>query len=257
MVRKTLLKRGMKMLAAPMLAAATWAILGAGARHLEDRLCKHVNITIDSQEENYFLDVGAIKRLIGADEKLRGARVGQIGLDELERTILATRYAEDVQAYLGAACTLNVHIKLKKPVARIVNTDGTGFYLDRNREPMPLSGHFSARTLPVRGMFSERVDSLGQAADSGLVRLFPMLNYIHETPFWKAQIAEVVTLPDGEIILFPQIGRTPIHFGGVENYPEKFERLQLFYRKILGGLGWNYYRSISVKYDNQVIGEKR
>ena len=251
------MKRGLKMLAAPALAMATWAMLGAGTRHHEERLCKHVNISIDSQEENYFLDVGAIKRLIGADEKLRGARIGQIGLDELERTVLATRYAEDVQAFMGAACTLNVHIKLKKPVARIVNIDGTGFYIDARREPMPLSGHFSARTLPVRGMFSERVDSLGQAADSALVAMFPMLVHIHENPFWKAQIAEVVTLPDGEIILFPQIGRTPIHFGSVENYPEKFERLHRFYQKILGGLGWNYYRSISVKYDNQVIGEKR
>jgi cell division protein FtsQ len=250
-------KRTANALAAPALALATWALMGAGTRQLEDRVCKHVNISIDSQEENYFLDVSAIKKLIGAEEKLRGARIGQIGLDELERKIMATRYAEETQVFVGAECTLNVYIKLKKPVARIVNVDGTGFYLDAKREPMPLSGHFSARTLPVRGMFSERVDSLGRAADSSLVALFPMLEYIHQRAFWKAQIAEIVTLPDGDLILFPQIGRTPIHFGTVENFPEKFERLQQFYQKIVSGLGWNYYRSISVKFGNQVVGEKR
>ncbi|MDW8334192.1 MAG: hypothetical protein RMM53_08265 [Bacteroidia bacterium] len=250
-------QNGKRWLAAPALAALTWALLGAGTRHAEERLCKHVNVVIDSQEENYFLDAGAIKRLVGAEERLRGASIGQIELDEIERTILATRYAQDVQAFIGASCTLNVHIRLKRPVARIVNVDGTGFYLDENREPMPLSGHFSARTLPVRGMFSERVDSVGQAADSGLVALFPMLKYIHENPFWKAQIAEIAVLPDGEMILFPQIGNTRIYFGTAENFPDKFERLKQFYQKALGRLGWNYYRSVNVKFDHQVIGEKR
>ncbi len=78
---------------------------------------------------------------------------------------------------------------------------------------------------------------------------------MEKSPFWKAQIAQAEIAKDGDITLYPQIGRQTIDFGQPENIEDKFKRLDIFFKKILPVKGWNYYQKVSIKYNNQIVCE--
>ena len=54
--------------------------------------------------------------------------------------------------------------------------------------------------------------------------------------------------------MIPTIGNHIIEFGDGSNCEQKFDRLFLFYKQVLGKTGMERYARINVKYEKQVIG---
>lgn len=66
------------------------------------------------------------------------------------------------------------------------------------------------------------------------------------------------TTPSGalEVELTPRSGRFTILFGRLEEVDRKLDKLMRFYRNGLSTLGWETYRSIDIRYRNQVVCKK-
>ena len=63
---------------------------------------------------------------------------------------------------------------------------------------------------------------------------------------------------DGQMEVIPKIGGQTIRFGMVdENLPEKFDRLKIFYNEGLRKVGWDKYKTIDLRYKDQVVCERR
>ena len=59
-----------------------------------------------------------------------------------------------------------------------------------------------------------------------------------------------------EYIRTPQFSKQKIIFGYPDNLDEKFEKINIFYKKIVPAKGWNTYRTVNVKFKNQIICDK-
>ena len=101
----------------------------------------------------------------------------------------------------------------------------------------------------------------GQLAQSDLtesphgVRILKLLKYIDNDPFWKAQISGLEINLNGDILFHPQVTKQIVAFGKAENIEAKFKKLDIFYREILPQKGWNHYRTVNLKYHNQIVCE--
>jgi len=80
-----------------------------------------------------------------------------------------------------------------------------------------------------------------------------LLNYINKSEFWKAQIEQVYVNSDREFELVPKVGNHTILFGDTTQTEGKFKKLEVFYREGLNTDGWNDYKTINVKFKNQII----
>jgi cell division protein FtsQ len=108
----------------------------------------------------------------------------------------------------------------------------------------------------VSGYITESLQ-MGDSLKSEIGKqLFPMLQYIHEDAFFRAQISELVVSQNGDITLLPEVGNISVEFGTSEEYQTKLENLMLFYRQVLNRTGWDRYKKVSVKFRGQVVATR-
>ncbi len=122
----------------------------------------------------------------------------------------------------------------------------------------------------IRGLYQDTVKQIARQQESrkmmqkklqknyeDFVKLLTFVEHVESDSFWRSEVVQIVarSTPAGalEVDLIPRSGDFRIRFGRLDDFGRKFERLERFYRKGLSRIGWNYYRSIDVRYDNQVI----
>ena len=74
--------------------------------------------------------------------------------------------------------------------------------------------------------------------------------YIGPTNFGKIALATTVFTFVQTLTWF---GNQEILFGKIEDFVGKFQKLQTFYKKIIPAKGWNMYKKINLKFENQII----
>ena len=89
------------------------------------------------------------------------------------------------------------------------------------------------------------------------IKLLTFVEYVENDAFWRSEVVQIVahSTPAGslEVDLVPRSGKFTIRFGRLDGVERKFDRLARFYRQGLSRIGWDAFRSIDVRYDNQVI----
>lgn len=93
------------------------------------------------------------------------------------------------------------------------------------------------------------------------IKLTNFVKLIEGDDFWRAQIVEIVVSQSQEGALFlrlvPRAGNHTIIFGRIEEVESKLDRLMRFYREGLDKEGWNAFRTIDVRFANQVVCTRR
>lgn len=92
------------------------------------------------------------------------------------------------------------------------------------------------------------------------MKLLTFVQFIEEDDFWRSEVVQIVTraTPSGamEVELIPRSGRHTILFGRLEQEDAKLDKLLRFYRKGLNNIGWDEYKTIDIRYNDQVVCRK-
>lgn len=92
------------------------------------------------------------------------------------------------------------------------------------------------------------------------MKLLTFVKYVENDDFWRSEVVQITarTTPSGalEVDLTPRSGRYLICFGRLEKMDEKFDKLLRFYRSGLSVIGWDTYRTIDIRYNDQVVCRK-
>ena len=94
-----------------------------------------------------------------------------------------------------------------------------------------------------------------------LYKLLNFVNFVEGDPFWRSQIVQInVTTPKGystpQIEIVPRAGQHVVCLGDVERAEAQLEKLLLFYREALAWEGWDGYRYIDLRYEDQIVCTK-
>ncbi|MPQ48628.1 cell division protein FtsQ [Marinifilum sp. N1E240] len=175
-----------------------------------------------------------------------GNSISSVNKEILEDMIDEVPYVKKSEVYSSLSGKLIVEIHQRKPIVRILK--GKGYYIDEEGKKMPLSTKFTSRVLVVSG-----------AVNDILIKeeLLELVKFITNDEFWKSQITQVHVTSGKEYILVPRVGAHKIELGSVENYQKKFQKLYALYTSGFSKTGWNKYKRISLKYENQVVCTKK
>ncbi len=222
-------------------------------------LCKTVQININREDENYFINSDDIKHILfSAGDSLIGREVDQIPTSLLELLIRKNKYVKDAEVYIDVKGNLHVNVIQRSPLLRILNLQNMSYYVDEDGYKMPLSALYSARVLVANGNIEEEYDVINDTIHSQKIKdLYFLAGYIKKDVFWDAQIEQIFIEQNNDLIMIPRLGDHKIVLGDTSRIDEKFENLMVFYKKALPKVGWETYHTISVKYKGQVVCTRR
>lgn len=87
--------------------------------------------------------------------------------------------------------------------------------------------------------------------------LTSLLLAIRDNSFWSAEVVQIVATGGGreplQLAIIPRSGRFTVDLGTTEELEQKLHRLYRFYTHGLDNVGWDRYRSISLRYKGQVV----
>ena len=177
-----------------------------------------------------------------------GKKMSEINTLEILDTILTNKLVKSAEVYTAQNGRVVANIYQRDPVLRVISDTKGSFYIDDNRERMPVSSNFAVYVPLATGAIDE---------EFAQNELYDFAAFLNENPEWSAWIDQIVVKPNKDVDFIPRAGDFRIAFGKLDNYPEKFARFALFIEKGLNVVGWNRYSEISLKYDNQVVCTKK
>ncbi|QXU42374.1 cell division protein FtsQ [Pedobacter sp. D749] len=219
--------------------------------------CTDVKILIPGADN--FIEREEIDAILKEDQGvLLGRNLENINIHKIEKKLQSNPYIGFAKVYVDMDGVLHIEVKQRQPILRILNENGQDFYIDNEGLKMPISSNFTANVLVATGhiteVFGSRVDSL----HTQLARdLYKTAQYIKKDTLWDSQIEQIVVDQKNDIELIPRVGNQRIILGDADSLEKKMKNLLLFYKKAMPQVGWDTYRTINIKYTNQIVCEKR
>lgn len=218
--------------------------------------CTDVKILIPGADN--FIEREEIDAILKQSQgNLVGKPLGEINIHEIEKTIQANPYIAFAKVYADMDGVIQIQIKQRQPVLRIINAGGQDYYIDRDGLKMPMSPNFTANVLVATGNifegFGGRVDTLITPL---VVDLYKAALFLKQDTLWDAQIEQIFVNPKSDIELIPRVGNQRIILGNADSLAVKMGNLLAFYKQAMPLVGWDTYKTINIKYINQIICEK-
>ena len=200
----------------------------------------HVKILPNS---SYFISADSIRNTIN---KYILTSKDSISLSKIEQEIDKNTYVEKSQVYMKIGQELNVDIKQKEPVARVITVDSI-FYLDKNSNFMSLS-KLKSSNVPLIFGFSEYSD---------LKYLTEISLMIKNDEFLNKNISQIFIKDDQKIDLKMRGNNTIIEFGNNNRLKNKTKNLKAFYNRAISKNEIDKYKKINLRFENQVVVVKK
>jgi len=228
----------------------------------EKKPLQQVNIHVARSSEKGFLDKEEIFNYV--ENQLNDTiRLKDIEFKFIEDSLQKNPWVEKIDAFTDIDGNLIINIKESEPILRVVNQYGKSFFLDRNGRILPLSIKYTPRLLvangyiqtnPVKG-FTNINDTVYKFSD--LKKLLAIDEQIEQFPLLKSLVSEIYLNSNHQFDLIPMIGDQLIRLGDTTNLNDKLENLVLFYKRSLIHGGWDKYKTLSLKYSNQIVCTKK
>ena len=216
--------------------------------------CKSIVVYI-SPNSPRFMDEDEIANMIEkSGEPIIGHKLSDINIENLEKKLSTFTTLNNVEIYrkieargISFNGKLVINVDERTPVLRMKNAY-EDYYLDHEGVKIPVSSKYIERILIATGTFPDITERNN---------ILEMTDFVNKDEFWRAQIEQVLIQPKGDLLLLPQVGDYLIEFGKADNYKAKFRNLKAVYQQGFKNFGWNKYKAISVKYQNQVVCTKK
>ncbi len=231
-------------------------ILTSAIQSQKELTCKGIKVKIDYESGFAFVTVKEIEDRINylSGEQTIGRKISAIDFKTLEKETEKNPYVSNAELFVDGSNTIHVSVEQKRPILRVLNNDGVGYYISDCCERLPLHASFTPHLTVAVGNVETGVASRDSVV---AIHLFTLTNEMLKDEFLNSFIDQIEVLPNGEMNLMPKGGLHTIKLGRIDNtLSDKLSKLKVFYKEGLNKLGWEKYKTINLKYSNQVVCEK-
>jgi len=212
--------------------------------------CTGVDVFFEEKEQ--FIPRKEIEDIVhNTVSGLKTRKLTSLNTEAIERQIEKHPWVRNAEVFVGYqrmdnkffAGRLKIWIDQRDPFFRVMTADG-GYYVDTEGKKVPFSYINTAKVVVCTGTITRKM------IDGDLTTF---INYINDERFWKAQIEQIHVKSNGEFVLVPRAGGHLIEMGRVEKLDIKFRNLLAFYKQGFKNGGWDKYRRVSLRFDNQIV----
>lgn len=201
------------------------------------------------------------KDILGIIQQQHGEMVGRtletLPYHAIEESIEALPYVSEAMVSMDMDGSVTIRIKQRKAVVRVINSTGKDFYIDEAGLKIPVSLKYAPRVPVANGYIAEPYNEALDSMRSPLMHdIFKTAQYISADSVWSNQVVQLYVNAQGDIELAPRVGRQQIILGNSDALDEKFQKLMLFYTKIVPRVGIDAYKSVNLKYKGQLVCER-
>lgn len=233
-----------------------------------ETICTGLNITVKDSTELKFITPAVVRNiLISSGLVLTGAQLDTINPIHIERAIAKRAYVKRVSAYTSMDGKVNIEVEQRRPILRVQSANGYHFYVSEDHCILPIQRYFFVDVPIVTGVpqfvFGTNFAGAIPIASPGekkspeyaifLENLINFVRFLQRDSFWGTQVVQINVLAGNQVELIPRVGNAVILLGDLEEYGEKLNKLFKFYTRGLAYEGWNKYRSIDIRFKDQVI----
>jgi len=217
------------------------------SRHRDIR-CNKVSIIIRDSKQKHFIDKEDIFSIITNNNiKLIGSLYDSLNMTVLENLFYNHPIIKEADIYQMVGGEIVIEIEQRTPIIRIVG-ENKSYYFDEEGVKLPVSDKYTSRVLVANGHISE---------DFGREEILPIAKSIWKNKFWNSQIEQIWVDNNKEIELITRVGDFTILFGDASRPELKLNKLEAMYRYAFNKVGWDIYKSIDLRYSNQVVCTKK
>jgi cell division protein FtsQ len=241
-------------------------LLGFVNNERQGTRCWEVDIRVDRADGFYFVDEDEVSKVVNTlGDSLLNTRMEDISAEHIRKAVKDMPGVRDAEVYKSIDGRLEIIVKQCQPIVRVLNRDGTGFYLDKDGGSVPLSRKFTARVPIVLGDLNEpmglsihALHANSELAERSLLdEIYNLIEFINKDELLKAQLDHVVVDEYDEFTIIPRVGNHDIKIGEISDLDGKFEKLKLFYAQNLHERDLNKYTAIDLRFKQQVVCRKR
>lgn len=184
-------------------------------------------------------------------ELKEGSMLKTLDLRKLENILEEHPQVRNADVYLNTKNIIEVKIYQKEPIFRLFGIGKESFYLDNYGGEIPLSTHYTAR-IPV-----VVVEDFAMNSEELYRELIELKRELSKNLFVETLVDQVIIGDGGTITLVPLLGDFKIKIGTTKDLEGKFERLERLYKEKLIHKGWGYYKTIDLRFNGQVVAQKK
>lgn len=232
-------------------------MIGFVEKKSSEKTVNNVIIKVQDEYGSHFVDENDIDRIITSNNTniIRGKYFEEVNLKLMEKNIEQNRFVENAEVYKDHKGNILIDVIQYKPIARIVQQDGPHAYIGDKGNILPVSEKFTARVVIVDGENANRMLGVDYRKTEEAIAFVELIKKMNEDPFLKAQISQITFKKNGDIEMRPQVGDEVIIFGTSEDMELKFKKIKIFYKDIVQLKGYNKYKTVNLKYKEQIICE--
>jgi len=204
-----------------------------------------IEIEFEGENNNFLTSSMVDKLLIQNTQTVKNLEKSVIDLYSLENQVNGNPYVEKSSVFLDINGTIKSIVKQRVPIARIIDKEDS-YYIDKQGVKTPLSNIYSARVLLISGL----------EKDEDPKEIVALVTLILEDHFLRKEVVGIHKLDNGEYQFAVRSGDYKIDFGKLINIDVKFKKLKAFYNKAFLDKTIQEYKTINVKFHNQVVCTK-
>jgi cell division protein FtsQ len=198
-----------------------------------------ISVKMNSGSPVYFVDEKDVKDLVKKENP--GLTIGNLNIPYLEKTLNNMPAVDSANVYLNLNGNLNLDIKQRVPIFRIINGD-QDFYVDEKGIEFPLSKNYSYPCMLVTG----------DVKKAEYVKLGDLISKINSDDFNKKFFIGISKNKDSYSLLTSE-GNYSVELGSLDNIDFKVKGFKAFVTKFLVDQDPEKYSQISLKFDNQIV----
>ena len=254
-----------------ILSIVLWVVTGAalivlfafGRKGYLETPLKGVVVTVESRHGSGFIEkdslTAQISRLCGID---RENELGNVDLKQLSEMLDKNLWIAQSSAYIDLNDTLRVTVKEYNPALRVYNRNGQSVYITRDGYLIPTCPHYTPHLIIASGNYdfampaknSNVADSLYQG--SGLSEALAIAQCIEKDDFLKEYIGQIYRNNDKENEVIVNNFPVQVIVGDTFMLDNKLQRLSILLKKYHGTEEMENYKSMTLKYKNQIVCTK-
>lgn len=221
------------------------------------QVCSSMKVMVEGKET--FIDQHDISNLIKTEfGKVVGRPLQEIPVERIEKTLAKLPYVSAAEIYMDMDGVLQVSVQQREVVLRIINKQGQEYYIDTKGAKIPVTLKYVPHVLVANGFIAEGyrkpLDTIQTTLVQDLVRI---VDYVRNDELWENQIVQLYVNEQQDIEIVPRVGTQQIVLGTAGNLAGKLDRIAVFYTHILPRVGVDAYEKINVKFDDQIICERK
>lgn len=244
-------------------------VLISARKHQSNMVMQSPVIHLDIQEGMTLITKSEVEELLYLEGLYKeGVLRSEFDIKKVEEFLLATNEIDSVEVYSKLDGRWFIHSRVRRPIVRILDPINKDFYIERKGDLMGLSPYYRPKVLAVTGMetvwgadfdYREVINNDSLITKFKLRDLYLISSYVCNDAFYDALIVQIEYSKDLGFVLVPRVGSQRIILGegfSKEEVEQKFFKLTTFYEEVIPFEGWETYKAVDLRFENQIVAKK-